>query len=161
MKTDRVPYDIWSREGWLTITDGARVDYEQVEADILKDIEEYDVYAMGFDPWNCENTRQRIDRESQCKSVKVSQSYRYLHEPCQYFEAAYAERQVYAGANPIIDWMVDNVEVQPDIAGHLMPSKPAHNARGKRIDGIAAMCNALAVAFQFDQGSSDAVAGVL
>lgn len=161
MKTDRVPYDQWQREGWLTVTPGERVDYSRVEADIVADVNEYDVYALGYDPWNAENTQQHLARDTACKVIKVSQSFRFLNEPCKYFEAAVASRQVWNGANPIVDWMVENVEVQSDASGNMRPAKPEAKAGAKRIDGIAAMCNALAIAFQFPSNNGEAIAGII
>ena len=31
MKTDKVPYDIWAQQGWITVTPGSVVDYNFVK----------------------------------------------------------------------------------------------------------------------------------
>lgn len=51
-RTDRVPYDVWAREGWLQTTAGATVDYEFVAAYLYDFCERYDVRKIAFDRWN-------------------------------------------------------------------------------------------------------------
>ena len=49
---DRVPYDMWARQGYLQTTPGRSISYEFV-ARYLRDIfQRYDVRKLAFDRWN-------------------------------------------------------------------------------------------------------------
>jgi len=47
------------------------------------------------------------------------------------------------GGNPVLRWMADCVEVMQDPAGNIKPAKPDRRKSSKRIDGIAALVNAM------------------
>ena len=49
---DRVPYDQWTKDGFLVATPGNVVDYEAVRAELQRWAAEFDVREIAFDPWN-------------------------------------------------------------------------------------------------------------
>jgi phage terminase large subunit-like protein len=51
-QTDRVPYDLWKRQGYLQTTPGKTVSYEYVARYLAKLFEEYDIRKLAFDRWN-------------------------------------------------------------------------------------------------------------
>lgn len=144
-KTDGVPYRQWAEEGLLTLTNGNRIDYAKIEADILRDCDDYGIQSIGFDPWNADYMVQNLEREG-LDMVSVRQGYASLSQPCKQFEAMIAAQELLHGGNPVTEWQADNVEVQTDVNGNIRPIKPQHAASGKRIDGIVAAIVALAVA---------------
>lgn len=54
IKEDKIPYDIWEQQGYVTICDGAKVNYTDVTEWFLKLNNEYQISTafIGFDPWN-------------------------------------------------------------------------------------------------------------
>lgn len=48
------------------------------------------------------------------------------------------------GWNPVLRWMADCVEIVSDPSGNIKPTKPDRRKAAQRIDGIAALVNALA-----------------
>src|SRR4029450_11302629 len=60
MRRDRVPYDVWARDRDLTLTPGTSVDYEAVRATLQAWAAEFDVIAIGFDPWNATDLVGRL-----------------------------------------------------------------------------------------------------
>jgi phage terminase large subunit-like protein len=56
-RADRVPYDIWHRDGWLMTTPGATVDYEFVAGFLMDLCERADVRKVAFDRWNWRHLR--------------------------------------------------------------------------------------------------------
>jgi phage terminase large subunit-like protein len=58
------------------------------------------------------------------------------------------------GNNPVLDWMVSNVEVQTDVNGNIRPVRPEHNADSKKIDGVLALVFMIAVAMTSNEGPS-------
>jgi phage terminase large subunit-like protein len=50
-KYDRVPYDVWVRDGHLITTPGRTVDYAVVAADILDWLSDCEIAAIAYDRW--------------------------------------------------------------------------------------------------------------
>lgn len=150
---DRVPYSTWIRQGYVTATPGKVVDYSFVEADILRDCRELDIVRIGYDPWNAEATRQRLESEG-VECVALRQGYATLTAPCKELERCVISRTIDHGNNPVIEWMVSNVEVQTDINGNIRPVRPEHNSGSKKIDGVMALVYMVAVAMADNDGPS-------
>lgn len=142
---DRVPYSLWVREGWVTATPGNVVDYEFVEADIVRDIKGLGVGRVGYDPWNALSTAMRLEANG-IECVKLRQGYQTLSAPCKEFEKCVISGALDHGNNPVLNWMVSNVEVQTDVNGNIRPVRPEHNAGSKKIDGVMAVVYMIAVA---------------
>src|SRR5690606_18223355 len=53
-KTDKVPYDAWVRQGYITVTPGAVVDYQFIRQYIKDQVERngWDIQEICVDPWN-------------------------------------------------------------------------------------------------------------
>lgn len=135
-------YDLWQAQGFLTVTPGSTVDYKMIEQQIDKDAQEFNVQAVGYDPWNATSIVQAIeDGGLQC--VKVPQTTVRLNGPAKEIERLLGNRVLNHAGNPILRWMADNVEAQSDADGNIKPSK-AKSA--EKIDGVVALCNAVFVA---------------
>ncbi|MFF4818085.1 terminase large subunit [Kitasatospora sp. NPDC001309] len=131
----------WEKLGYLTITDGETVDYERVYADITADAETFNIQHLGYDPWNALQIVQRLE-DGGLSVVKVPQSATRLNEPCKMLEGLISERTFRHGANPVLAWMANNVEIEYKADGLM---KPKRTREADKIDGIAASLNALAV----------------
>jgi len=59
-RVDRVNYDIWEDQGYLTATPGNVIDYAWIERDIFQAAEDYQFIQCGYDPWNATQTAVRI-----------------------------------------------------------------------------------------------------
>lgn len=140
-KDMREKFEIWEREGFLTVTEGNTNDYALIESVMRADFERFRVLSVGFDPWNAPPLIQRLEAEG-LTAVKVPQSASRLNEPCKALDVALARRQLAHGGNPILRWHADNVEAEFTPDGYMKPSR--RNSADK-IDGIAALVNALYV----------------
>jgi phage terminase large subunit-like protein len=150
---DRVPYLQWIREGWVTATPDAVVNYSWVEAQIIEDCKKLDVLRLGYDPWNAEATRQRLEYEG-IECIKIAQTFRDLTAPSKEFERCVIAGTLDHGDNPVLNWMVSNVEVQTDLKGNIQPKRPEHNYGSKKIDGVMAIVYMIAVAMLSNEGPS-------
>ena len=157
---DRVPYTQWIREGWVTATPGKVVDYAFVEADILADSERLDIMQIGYDPWNAESTRQRLENAG-LSCVALRQGYATLTAPCKELERCVINGTLDHGNNPVLDWMVSNVEVQTDVNGNIRPVRPEHNSGSKKIDGVMALVFMVAVAMATNEPDYNYAPGVM
>jgi phage terminase large subunit-like protein len=150
---DRVPYSQWIREGWVAATPGTVIDYSFVEADIIADCKKLDLALLGYDPWNAEATKQRLEGEG-IECIALRQGYATLTAPCKEFERCVINGTLDHGNNPVLDWMISNVEVQTDVNGNIRPVRPEHNSGSKKIDGVMAAVYMVAVAMTNNDGPS-------
>jgi phage terminase large subunit-like protein len=146
-----VPLTRWHDEGWLRFTEGNVVDYAQVRADIRAEAELLGAVITegAYDPWNATETVLEMQNADGYTMVPIRQGYASLSAPAKELERLVMGSTPDApllvhGANPVLRWMADNVEVHQDPAGNIKPTKPDRRKSAKRIDGIAAVVNALA-----------------
>ena len=150
---DRVPYSTWIRQGWVKATPGRVIDYTIVEADIIKDCTALEIVRLGYDPWNAESTRQRLEQEG-IDCVALRQGYATLTAPSKELERCVINHTLDHGNNPVLEWMVGNVEVQTDVNGNIRPVRPEHNSGIKKIDGVMALLFMIAVSMANTDGPS-------
>src|SRR5690606_32342888 len=59
---DRVPYDVWGREGHLTLTAGASVEYAWVAQRLVELCEQYPVTMVAYDRWRMDVLKAELAR---------------------------------------------------------------------------------------------------
>lgn len=136
---------VWVRQGWLHTTDGNVTDYEAVKAQVLRDLGEFQVLELAYDPWNATDLVNRLVAEG-APMVQVRQGYGSLSAPLKevkrlLVESTAAQPMLRHGGNPVARWMVDNLAVAMDAAGNVKPDKA--NA-SEKIDGVSALVTAMA-----------------
>lgn len=137
-----IPYDAWIRDGWVKVTDGHRLDHEQVARDILDWGERHEIRAVGVDPWQAGALETLLQREG--ITVKdIPQRTAYLNSACKLLEALVVEKRLRHGGNPVAAWNANNVCVYTDATGMIKPDKGKST---EKIDGIPALVNALCLA---------------
>lgn len=133
-RKDRVPYDAWARDGWLTATPGDVVDYDRVKDDIVQLCSGYELRDIGFDPWNATQIATQLGGEG-LTMVEVRQGYKSMSEPSKAFEARVVSKTLRHGGHPVLRWMVSNVGIRQDTNENIMPDKSTQTGR---IDGVVA-----------------------
>jgi phage terminase large subunit-like protein len=97
---------------------------------------------VGYDPWQSPQIVQRLE-DAGVTCVKIPQTLTRLTAPTLEVERLLANRELAHGGNPIARWNADNAETTADGEGHIRPSK---KKSPDKIDGIAALLNALSMA---------------
>lgn len=131
-------FEVWEREGFLSVTEGPTTDFNAIFTRISEDAEFFHIKAFGYDPWNATQLVNQLE-EHGLIPVKVPQSSARLNDPCKAIESALAARELRHGNHPVLEWMADNVELDVTGDGLIRPSK---RKSGEKIDGIAALANA-------------------
>jgi len=145
-KRDRIPYSTWIREGWVIPTEGARLDHEHLARDVLAFGEDHRILAVGIDPWQAGLVATLLEREG--LAVKgISQKTGTLNAPCRLLESLVAEKKI-RYRSPVLSWNANNVCLYEDATGLVKPDK---SKSAEKIDGIAALVNALAIAMTDDE----------
>lgn len=133
VKNDRAPYDVWIKQGLMTVTPGNVVDYEFILETMQADMKRFDVAELAFDPWNATSVTNKLPPD---KLVEFRQGYVSMNPAMKALEVAIQRRTLNHGGNAALAWMADNLVASMDPAGNLKPDKAKST---ERIDGIVAL----------------------
>jgi phage terminase large subunit-like protein len=140
VRRDRVPYDVWEREGLFELTEGNIIDYRFIRARINALNQEFDIAQIGFDRWNSTDIVTQLGEEDGFEMVKVGQGFGNMYAPTKRLLELVLTQELAHGGNPVLRWMASNVIVQMDPAGNVKPDKGKSR---EKIDGIVALIIAL------------------
>ena len=144
-RRDNIPYSTWVRDGWLTVTQGSRLDHEAVARDIVDFGKEHQILCVGCDPWQVGPLATYLQRE-ELEVKGVPQNTRALNAPAKMLEGLVAEGK-FRYRSPILLWNATNVVVYEDTTGMIKPDK---GKSSEKIDGISAAVDAFAMAIASD-----------
>ncbi len=139
---DRVPYDQWAKDGYLTATPGPVVDYDAVRRELQAWAARYALAIVAYDPWNATDLVTRLEQQDGLTCVPMRQGFASLSAPTKSLEQAILARTLRHDGHPVLRWNVGNVAVETDAAGNLKPSKKVST---ERIDGVVALIMAVDV----------------
>ncbi len=133
----------WLRDGLIKDAGEEVVDVRIIASDIADAYDKYKILGLGFDSWGATAILHLLNDEGIDMNtvVELRQGYRTLSEPTKELEALTVSKQLAHGGCPILRWQMSNVELSIDPAENIKPDKG--KSRNK-IDGIAALVNALA-----------------
>jgi phage terminase large subunit-like protein len=132
---DRVPYDVWARQGLLTLTPGNVVDYAHVRAEINALAKRYVIGGLSYDRWAATQLVQELVADG-VDMAPMSQGMASMAAPTKELLTLALGARLRHGNHPVLRWQADNLVVTTDAAGNVRPAK--HKAR-QRIDGMVAL----------------------
>ena len=147
---DKVPYDQWHREGYITVTQGNIVDYRKIRADIEKIAERYNIKEIAYDRYNATETILEL-MDDGLTMVPFGQGYRDMSPPSKEIETKIIAHSIIHNGNPVLRWNLANVIVKTDEAGNIKPDKAKSI---EKIDGAVAAIMAFGRATLGNDGSS-------
>lgn len=140
-KTDKVPYELWVKDGWITLTRGAIVDYREVRDYMINHSNEngWTIQEICMDPWGTTQiSSDLIDKGFTV--VEIVQGIKTLSEPTKNFREMVYQRRVVHDGNPVLTWAISNAIVdEVDRNQNIILNKKKSS---QRIDPIAAIINA-------------------
>jgi phage terminase large subunit-like protein len=140
VKRDRVPYDMWHRQGFLRTTPGNVTDYDVVRADINELAKKYNIRQIAIDRWNATQLSTQLQGDG-INVLGFGQGYGSMSAPAKRLEGLVVGGKV-LHHSPVLDWQASNVAIQSDYAGNIKPSKAKST---ERIDGIVSLTMALGI----------------
>jgi len=138
-RRDRVPYDTWVRDGYITATPGNVIDYAFIMAEIERLGEMYDIREIAFDRWGAVQISTALE-ERGFTMVQFGQGFRSMSPPTKELLRMVLNGQIAHGGHPVLRWMADNMVVDTDPAGNVKPNKRKSR---EKIDGMVALIMAL------------------
>jgi phage terminase large subunit-like protein len=131
----------WVRDGWLQVTEGEVLDFEQVYADIEADSLRFQILGGDADKWASDAVIQEVGRRTYVQDIyayenKFSAMSDGMH---RVFEGVKTRKLRWHG-NPVARFTFDATQARiapfdPDI---IRPDKPNRQKVSKRIDGVPA-----------------------
>lgn len=138
-RTDKAHYRLWEKQGWITSTPGAVVDYSFIKAYILEKEKTYDlnIREICADPWNATQFMQDMEAEGYTV-VEIRQGIKSLGEATKDLR-----EQVYQGNfehddSPVLQLAMSNAVTRSDANDNFMLDKSKST---ERIDPAAAAVN--------------------
>lgn len=141
---DRVPYDLWSKQGHITLIPGSTIDPGFV-ADVLANAHSrYDMKALAYDRWRIEDLKRELGLiGATLPLVPFGQGFKDFSPAVDMLERCVAETLLRHGSNPVLNMCAANAVVARDPSGSRKLDKS--KAAG-RIDGLVALAMALCLA---------------
>lgn len=145
---DAVPYLDWAANGHLTLTPGNVTDYSVIEADILSDMQRFDVRQINYDRYNSSDLVSRLVAED-APMNPFAQTTTYFNDPIRFLEKTVLGGELDHGLHPVLAWNVANVQIYTDTSGNVKFNKGKSQGQGtsggkKRIDGAVALAMSVA-----------------
>lgn len=157
-KADRVPYDVWQKDGKLEATPGPTVDYEYVAHHLRDLVDRLDVRKIAFDRWNWRHLKPWLQAEcftdeqlegDNAIFEQFGQGYASMSPALRELESLLLNKKIAHGGHPVLTMCMMNATVRPDPSGNRKLDK--QKSRG-RIDGAVALTMATAMAGTYEAG---------
>lgn len=142
-QSKEAPYKLWAEQGWLTINEGAQVDYSKVTQWFVDMVQSMDIRPL----WIC------YDRALSGYWVPEMESYGFDMEktaqgpftwsqPMKEMGAAFHEHKVVYQNNPVLRWCLANTAAKALNKDGIETIQPVKMHQNKRIDGMVSLLNA-------------------
>lgn len=139
-KNDKVPYELWVKQGWISTIPGAEVDNKFIKKWIIDFAEknELEVVEVCYDKWNATQFAQDMEEEG-FVMVEVRQGIMTLSEPTKKLRAMVLNKKIAHNNNPVLTWALSNAVTKQDHNENIMLDKKKST---ERIDPAAALITA-------------------
>lgn len=134
-------YKAWHHMGYLKLTSGNVVDYDEVIKLIHNINATVPIDKIAYDSWQSTSFIITLT-EHGFNCEPYSQTIGSMNRPTKHMEMIVRSGKAVFDNNPITKWMFGNCELKEDNNGNTKPVK-INKQSSKKIDGVAAMSNAL------------------
>ena len=150
-RLDRVPYDVWAKQGFLETTDGPSIKYETV-AKILRDLfNQYNIRKLAFDRWNMAHLKPWLEKAGfslnmiEDRFVEFGQGTQSMSPALRSLEELLRDKLLCHANHPVLAMCAACAVVEGKDDANRKLSK---NKSSGRIDGLVALAMAVGVAQQ-------------
>lgn len=138
---DRQPYDVWAREGFITLTPGSSIDYSYVAEWLVSYCAERNVRSIKFDRWRMDVLKAELAKLGADLPLEpFGQGFKDMTPAVDALETALVNCSMRHGSNPVLTMCAANAIAVRDGAGNRKLDKAKSTGR---IDGIVALAMAI------------------
>lgn len=144
-RTDRVPYDIWEKQGHLETCEGRSVRYEFVAAYIIEAFEKYNIRKIAFDAWGMVHLKSYLLTQGMSETFfdehfePFRQGWESMGPAVDRLEEVCLAEEMRHGMHPVLTMCAANARAEENPAGKRKLSKIRSTGR---IDGMVALAMA-------------------
>ena len=143
---DRAPYDLWARQGLLTPTPGASIDYSFIAHRLAEIAAQCDLRLIKFDRWRIDDLKRELDRIDCTVPLEPhGQGFRDMTPALERLEALALDGKLRHGGHPVLTWNAGNAIATMDPAGGRKLDKSKATGRIDGLVSLAMACSALAM----------------
>jgi phage terminase large subunit-like protein len=128
-------YKAWALDGWLTITDGEIIDFNEIKSDILDICSKFNVRELGYDPFQATMLVTDLMAEG-VPVVEMRPTVLNFSEPMKFLDSLIRAKQIRHCGDPVMSWMISNVVAKEDAKENVYPRK---DRAENKIDGVVAL----------------------
>jgi phage terminase large subunit-like protein len=140
---DKVPYDVWQRQGFLYTT-GEATDPELIALKIAEINGITPIAGIAYDRWKIADMKREFDKHSiRVPLIEFGQGYKDMNGAVDILQRAIITRKLRHGDNPLLTWNAFNAVATRDAAGNRKLDK---SKSINRIDGLVALAMGMAAA---------------
>lgn len=118
----RVPVRVWHKEGWLDLSQGREIDYEQIRVALNEYRKMYDIKCVAYDAWGSQMLAQTLIADGLPLQV-YRQAISILGPGTALFVNHWLGRKFVLSGCPIFRSACSIVEGKKDLNGNLRPTK--------------------------------------
>lgn len=139
VERDKLPYNVWVKEGWIVETPGNTTDFDFIEWDILVSSKQFQIEQIAVDRTFAGEIVNHL-MAAGLEIIDFGQGFMSMGSPTAELERLLTAKEIYHNGNPVLDWMSSNVVIRKDPAGNMKPDK---DNSPEKIDGIVALIMAI------------------
>jgi phage terminase large subunit-like protein len=142
-KEDKVPYDVWAEQGFITLIDGPVIIPAIIAQAVADAADQYDLQLLAYDRWRINDFTRELDAIGVSLPMQpFGQGFKDMAPAVDKLERLVAERKIRHGANPVMNMCAANAVAERSPAGDRKLTKAKSSGR---IDGVVALAMALGV----------------
>lgn len=143
-KRDRVPYDIWVKQGLIFTTPSATVDYDFVAAQIAEICAPLPIVAIAYDRWRIDILKKELSRLGiELPLMDWGQGFKDMSPALDAIEGQILNATLRHGGHPVLTMCANNSVLTKNPAGDRKLEKMKTSGR---IDGMVALAMAAGIA---------------
>lgn len=142
-QSKEAPYEIWAKNGWLTINEGSQVDYHLVTEWFTQMVTEHDIRPL----WVCYDralagywTNEMQDYGFEME--KTAQGPYTWSQPMKEMGASFEDHRIIYQNNPVLRWCLANTAKKSQNKDGIETIQPVKIQQNRRIDGMVSLLNA-------------------
>ena len=134
-------YQGWVADGHIIATDGAEIDLNEIQHEVMTELDSHPATEVAYDPWHAKQLAQSLEAQG-VSIVEYRPTRANMNEAMRELEAAIESGRFHFDGNPVMSWCASNLIAQTDYQDNIFPRKDK-NDNDKKIDGVVAVLMAV------------------